>query len=222
MLGRFVGEPKFGTINRQPRYHAAVGIIHAEDLNRPERGFGYKIDGPLDMRMDRTRGKPAHELIAGADAETLASWLKDYGDEPHAQRIAEAMARQRPIRTRELANLVLTANHMDPRRFRQSSALDKHPAARVFQALRMVVNREPENLDALLRALPYVLNPGGRVAILTFHSGEEKRVRDAMESALNSGQLARADLTGQAPTRAEVYGNPRARSARLFTATRGE
>lgn len=194
--------------------------VSSMQLDRPERGFGYKIDGPLDMRMDRSRGKPAHEVIAATDAETLAGWLRDYGDEPHAQRIAEAMVKQRPVRTRELANLVLLANNMDPRRFRQSSARDKHPAARVFQALRMVVNREAENLDALLRVLPYVLNPGGRVAILAFHSGEEKRVRAALETALAAGLFERADLTGQAPSREEVYGNPRARSARLFTAKR--
>lgn len=194
--------------------------VSSMQLDRPERGFGYKMDGPLDMRMDQSRGKPASELIASTDAETLAGWLRDYGDEPHAERIAEAMAKQKPVRTRELANLVLLANHMDPRRFRQSSARDKHPAARVFQALRMVVNREAENLDALLRALPYALNPGGRAAILTFHSGEERRVRAAFEAAATAGQLVSENLEGAKPSREEVYGNPRSRSARLFTAKR--
>jgi 16S rRNA (cytosine1402-N4)-methyltransferase len=194
--------------------------VSSMQLDRPERGFGFKHDGPLDMRMDRSRGKTAAELLAGADAQTIAGWLRDYGDEPRADAIADAVVRARPEGTRELAEIVLRAHGLDPRRFRKTNARAKHPAARVFQALRMVVNREAENLDALLRALPYVLNPGGRAAILTFHSGEETRVRRALEAAQAAGLLGHTDLAGLTPSRAEVHDNPRARSARLFTATR--
>jgi 16S rRNA (cytosine1402-N4)-methyltransferase len=115
---------------------------------------------------------------------------------------------------------VLRAHNLDPSKYRKRSAIDQHPAARVFQALRIAVNRETENLDQLLRTLPWILNPGGRIALITFHSGEERRVREALRQAAEGGKFTEADLTGRRPSATEVRENPRSRSARLFTATR--
>lgn len=192
--------------------------LSSMQLDRPERGFGFKVAGPLDMRMDTTRGITAARLIADTDEEALAALLGELGDEPRADEIAAAMKRELPQNTRDLKRLVLRAHGFDPSRYRKRGARDQHPAARVFQALRMAVNRETANLEHLLRTLPYVLNPGGRAAIITFHSGEERRVREGLTQAAQQGLFAAVDADGQRPTREEIHANPRARSARLFTA----
>lgn len=194
--------------------------VSSMQLDRPERGFGFKNDGPLDMRMDQTRGKDAAALIRETDAETLAEWLRDYGDEPEAEKVAAAIKTRQPATTRELSDAILRAKGIDPGKLRRRSARDHHPAARAFQALRMAVNREAANLDQLLRVLPYLLNAGGRAAIITFHSGEERRVRAAFEQGRSEGLYTTIDTTGVTAGREEVYNNPRARSARLFTAVR--
>jgi 16S rRNA (cytosine1402-N4)-methyltransferase len=153
-----------------------------------------------------------------ADEAALAKVLHEFGDEQLAERIAAALKREPPTTTRELSATVLRAYGYVDGSYRKRGARDQHPAARVFQALRVAVNHEMETLEQLLRTLPYVLNPGGRAAILTFHSGEERRVRDAFKAALDAGQFSSADLEGVKPARDEIYANPRARSARLFVA----
>ena len=192
--------------------------LSSMQLDDPKRGFGFKNDGPLDMRMDPARGIPASLLIAQTDEEKLAKILHDFGDEQLAERIAAALKRDLPKTTFELSTVVLRAYGFADGSYRKRGARDQHPAARVFQALRVAVNRENENLDQLLRTLPYILNPGGRAAVITFHSGEERRVRESFKAGLDAGLYADADLEGVAPSRDEVYANPRARSARLFTA----
>ncbi len=194
--------------------------LSSMQLDHPQRGFGFKHDGPLDMRMDRTRGRTAAELIAQTSALELAEILRDYGDARDADTLAEALKTAAPQTTGELASVVLHHEGIDASRYRKRNARDRHPAAAVFQALRMAVNREPANLEHLLRLLPQVLKPGGRAAIITFHSGEERKVRESLTSGLKAGVYAQAELTGKAPTSAEVYNNPRARSARLFWAVR--
>ncbi len=194
--------------------------LSSMQLDRPERGFGFKRDGPLDMRMDATRGRTASQLIADTDETTLAGWLKDFGDEPRPLEVAQAIKAAAPATTRELADCVLRAKGIEPSALRRRTARDKHPAAQVFMALRMATNREPENLDQLLRTLPWLLVPGGRVAILTFHSGEERRVQTAFAAHLAAGLFSSCDVVGTTPGREEIYGNPRARSARLFSAVR--
>lgn len=193
--------------------------VSSMQLDRPERGFSFKHDGPLDMRMDRSRGKTAAQVLREATETELAEVLRDYGEEPHAQKIAAAIKADPPKTGRELTTLILRTKGLAPRH-RQKSPGDTHPAARVFQALRMVVNRERENLDALLRNLPYVLNEGGRAAIITFHSGEEKRVREALSAGLAGGLYEKGDTEGVTPSRDEIFNNPRARSARLFCVRR--
>lgn len=190
--------------------------LSSMQLDDPARGFGFKHDGPLDMRMDASRGVTAAQLIADTDEETLAELLHDYADEPRAEEIAAALKRELPTRTKELERCVLQVHGLT--RFKKRGARDRHPAAAVFQALRMAVNREPANLEHLLRSLPYLLNPGGRAAIITFHSGEERRVREAFSAGLQQSLFSSADTDGVRPTREEVHANPRARSARLFTA----
>lgn len=198
--------------------------VSSMQLDRPERGFSFKHEGPLDMRMDRSRGQTAAEMLAAADEETLVRWLSDFGDEPRAAAVARAIVQARALRplatSRDLAEVVMRALGVNPRRYKRRGPADTHPAARTFQALRMAVNRELENLEQFLRDLPWVLNASGRAAIITFHSGEERRVRAALQAGLEAGHFSEAELAGQAPQSREVFDNPRARSARLFWAQR--
>jgi 16S rRNA (cytosine1402-N4)-methyltransferase len=193
--------------------------ISSMQLDDPARGFAFKRDGALDMRMDQTRGRTAAELIRQIDEQTLAEMLRDC-DEPYADKLAAMIKHEQPQTTHALAQLTLRAHGLDATKYRKRRAADQHPAARVFQALRIAVNRETENLDQLLRTLPYILNPGGRAALITFHSGEERRVREALQHGQTQGHYQPTDTTGQRPTREEIHNNPRARSARLFTAVR--
>ncbi len=192
--------------------------LSSMQLDDPARGFGFKHDGPLDMRMDASRGVTAAQLIADTDEEALAELLRDYADETRAEQIAAALKRELPKRTKELELCVLQVHGLT--RFKKRGARDRHPAAAVFQALRMAVNREPANLEHLLRSLPWLLNSGGRAAVITFHSGEERRVREAFNAGVQQGLFSSAETAGIRPSREEVHANPRARSARLFTARR--
>ncbi len=191
--------------------------VSSMQLDQPSRGFAFKHDGPLDMRMDDTRGRTALEFIHATEESALAELLRDFADEPKAEALAHVLKRETPRTTHALAGLVLRVHGLDPDTYRKENARDKHPAARVFQALRMAVNREAANLAELLRVLPASMNPGGRVAILTFHSGEERKVRDTFKDLVASGVFATAELTGMRAGKVEIYNNPRARSARLFT-----
>ncbi len=205
----------------------AVDVVLADlgmssmQLDDAERGFSYRRDGPLDMRMDRTRGRSAAQLLATLPQAELAAALRELGDEPDAERIAAAVvvARgRRPLeRTGELAELILEATQAG-RPWRLRPAADKwqtHPAARTFQALRILVNREVGNLQALLRTLPACLRPGGRVAIISFHSGEDRLVKAAFREGVRASVYAAAADEPVRPTFAERSANPRARSAKL-------
>ncbi|MBI4422405.1 MAG: 16S rRNA (cytosine(1402)-N(4))-methyltransferase RsmH [Elusimicrobia bacterium] len=196
--------------------------VSSMQLDRPERGMSFKNDGPLDMRMDRSRGPTAAEWLAGASEREVADALSRFGDEPDAGRIAAALAaRGRPPRTTgELAAVVAAAKGLGPGRFLKRDAFAAHPAARTFQALRIVVNAERESLERLLADLPELLAPGGRAALLTFHSGEERAVAAALRAQTERG-LWRAPLpAARRPSPEEVRLNPRARSARLWRAVR--
>ncbi len=193
--------------------------VSSMQLDRPERGFAFKFDGPLDMRMDASRGKTAAEFLRDADETALAEILRDFGDEPQAAAVAAAIKADSPRTTGELVALVLRAKGLAAGRPRRRSAHDAHPAARVFQALRMAVNREAANLEHLLRILAHVLNFGGRAAIITFHSGEDRRVESALVRGREQGLFA--SIGGPlAPSREEIRANPRARSAKLRWAAR--
>lgn len=195
--------------------------VSSMQLDDVQRGFSYRRDGPLDMRMDATRGRSAAEVLATIAEPELAEALRTYGDEEDAARIAAAIVRARheqPLeRTQQLAQLIVRTLqggatwrlHPAPGQWKT------HPAARTFQALRILVNRELANLHALLRVLPACLRPGGRVALISFHSGEDRLVKTALRDGLRVGTYR---AIAEEPVRAsfdERRDNPRARSAKL-------
>lgn len=193
-----------------------------------ERGFSYSRDGPLDMRMDRTRGRSAAELLNTLSADEIARALHELGDEPEAERIARAIVLVRdrePLeRTTQLAQLILDTVQ-GGKSWRLRPARDRwqtHPAARTFQALRILVNRELANLEQLLRMLPTCLRAGGRVAIISFHSGEDRLVKAAFRDGIRMGVYSEASPDPIRATFEERIANPRSRSAKLRWARRVE
>jgi 16S rRNA (cytosine1402-N4)-methyltransferase len=184
-------------------------------------------DGPLDMRMDRTRGRTAAELLATLPAEELAACFRDLGDEPRADDIAAAIVEQRrtkPVeRTKELRELIDRAAPVRVDRTPGAPPERKQllgPATRVFQALRILVNRELANLTHLLRVLPFALKPGGVAAVISFHSGEDRLVKAAFRDGLRAGIYAAVSGDAVRPTFEERTANPRSRSAKLRWARR--
>ncbi|HEV2839940.1 MAG TPA: 16S rRNA (cytosine(1402)-N(4))-methyltransferase RsmH [Chthoniobacterales bacterium] len=183
--------------------------VSSMQLDNPARGFSAKHAGPLDMRMNPRRGQPASDFLQGIDADSLAALLAENADEPNARELASALAGKAFPTTTTLAVAVRAAlPHLDKDR----SAL---AIRRVFQALRIAVNDEFSALDALLRNLPACLNPGGRVAILTFHSGEDRRVKKSFEAGLHTGAYEEISREVIRPAAAERHSNPRSVSAKL-------
>lgn len=197
--------------------------VSSMQLDDPDRGFSYKYDGPLDMRMDRRQPVTAADLLARLPVEELAEALAVFGDEPDAGPIAEAIVaargRRALNRTAELARLVCGVKRIDSRH-RQTAAGSLHPAARVFQAIRILVNKELEGLAQLLRDAPWCLAPGGRIGIIAFHSGEEQLVSRAFEEGAAQSLYASVAHDPIRPSRDEINGNPRAASARFRWAVR--
>lgn len=192
-----------------------------------ERGFSYVRDGPLDMRMDRSRGRPASQLLMTIPEAELAKALQEFGDEPEAERIAAAIVGSRsggPLeRTGDLVRVIreTTDGGETPWKLHPSAGRwNLHPAARTFQALRILVNRELANLTQLLRVLPDLLRPGGRAAIISFHSGEDRLVKAAFREGLRSGIYCAASPEPVRASEAEKAANPRSRSAKLRWAER--
>lgn len=195
-----------------------------------ERGFSYMRDGPLDMRMDRNRGKTAAELLATISETDLSTALAEIGDEENAELIAHAIVQRRStspiLRTTELSQLIgdaigLPVSREQGRRLRtKKREWATHPAARTFQVLRILVNRELANLDHLLRILPTVLRPGGRAAVISFHSGEDRRVKQAFKQGLALGHYTSMADEPIRPGFSEQQNNPRSRSAKLRWAKR--
>ncbi len=199
--------------------------VSSMQIDRPDRGFSFKTDGPLDMRMDRSKGHTAAEWLVSVDETELVRVLRVHGDEPAARDIAAAIVARRDAgpriaTTRDLAGVVLRAQGIDPRRFRQETAFQRHPAARTFQALRIVVNHEDESLAQLLRDLPWLLLPGGRAALIAFHSGEDTRIAESLSKGLAAGLYAAISETPALASAEERRRNPRSRSARLRWAVR--
>jgi 16S rRNA (cytosine1402-N4)-methyltransferase len=193
--------------------------VSSMQIDDPARGFSFKVDGPLDMRMNPQRGLSAARWIERASEETLTALFED-ADEPQARQIAAALVGERNhhgpfTSTRALAAAVRRA--MEP----QVDAADGDLAVRrVFQAIRIAVNDEFGALDALLRQLPDCLRPGGRAAFLTFHSGEDRRVKKAFQEGERAGLYTRTPGAIIRPSPAEQRSNPRARSAKLRWAHR--
>jgi 16S rRNA (cytosine1402-N4)-methyltransferase len=186
-----------------------LGISSAQ-LDDPDRGFSFQADGPLDMRMDRSHGETAADVVNRLGEPDLADLIYRYGEEPGSRRIAKAIAtarRKGRIRTTgELADIV--------RRAAPRPKPGLHPATRTFQAIRIRVNRELEGLGDTLAAIARCLAPGGRLAVIAFHSLEDREVKEAFRGLEPEGflRLTRKPLR---PTEAEVRRNPRSRSARL-------
>jgi 16S rRNA (cytosine1402-N4)-methyltransferase len=183
--------------------------VSSMQLDDPARGFSVKSDGPLDMRMNPQRGFPTSALLEKTSPDALAKLLQENADEPRADELADALAGKKIITTTSLATAIRAAL---PRLGKDESDLT---VRRVFQALRIAVNDEFSALDMLLRHLPACLNPGGRVAILTFHSGEDRRVKKAFEAGLRDGLYADIAHEVIRPTPAERRDNPRSSSAKL-------
>ena len=183
--------------------------VSSMQIDDPARGFSMKHEGPLDMRMNPQRGVPASTLLEKVSATELAELLVDNSDEPHVQLLAPALAGRHFATTSALADAVRRAL---PRVKPEDVELS---VRRVFQALRIAVNDEFGALDAFLRNLPFCLNSGGRVAILTFHSGEDRRVKKAFAVGLRDGVYSDIAQDVIRPTAAERNANPRSTSAKL-------
>src|SRR5689334_18420578 len=187
-----------------------VSSPHIDDARR---GFSYRRPGPLDMRMDPGRGKTAAELLDRMTEEELAQAILELGDEEDADRIAALIVRRRPIRTtQQLMELVCEARDFTVQR---AAGAKLHPAARTFQAVRMLVNREIPNLERLLAILPQTLKPGGTAAIISFHSGEDRIVKKAFLEGLRGGVYAAISDEAIIATEEERLSNSRSRSAKL-------
>ena len=189
--------------------------VSSMQLDDPIRGFTFKTEGPLDLRLNPERGQPASKLLRSLSEKTLEEILRDHSDETHAQAIAKAVfqSREEMATTTDLAEAVRKALG------RVSPDMDESDVTRsirrTFQAFRIEVNDEFSALEQFLRNMPVCLKPQGRVAILTFHSGEDNRVMRFFEAGLEAGVYA---LIGRDPikaTREECYDNPRAKSAIL-------
>lgn len=194
-------------------------------VDDPARGFSYARDGDLDMRMDRSRGKTAAQLLATIGKDELVHHLRQLGDEPHADEIADAIIAERAqatiTTTRQLARIIQEATKQKTWQLHPSRGQwNLHPAARTFQTLRILVNRELANVEHLLRLIPACLKPGGTAAIISFHSGEDRLVKNAFRSGKEAGIFV--EIAGE-PMRAsfaERTANPRSRSAKLRWARR--
>jgi 16S rRNA (cytosine1402-N4)-methyltransferase len=188
--------------------------VSSMQLDTPDRGFSFRTPGPLDMRMNPNRGQPASALLLALEPAALASLLVENGDEPHAVVLADALAGRSLGQTSDLATAVRSAlAHVGVEAREQS-------VRRVFQALRIAVNEEFTALDTLLRQLPQCMNPGGRVTIVAFHSGEDRRVKKAFQAGLRAGLYAAIAEHVVRPTAEECRANPRASAAKLRWARR--
>ena len=222
-----------------PKALAGLGIAAADlvladlgvssmQLDDPARGFSWKHDAPLDLRMNPERGQPAGVLLSRLKAGEIEGLLKKYGDEPEARRIAEALVRTidahrtagsiHSLRTSDITRAVELA--YEGRRERDKREQLTPSLQRTFQALRILVNEELTALDVFLRNLPSVLAPGGRVAILAFHSGEDRRVKKAFAAGVKAGVFSAAAPGVIRASADELRANPRSASAKLRWAVR--
>jgi 16S rRNA (cytosine1402-N4)-methyltransferase len=183
--------------------------VSSMQIDTPSRGFSVKIPGPLDMRMNPAKGVSAAQFLARISASDLATLLRENADEPRAESLAVQLAGKNFALTTDLADAIRAALPKLP-----ETEQDKC-IRRVFQAVRIAVNDEFSVLDSLLRHLPECLAPGGRVAILTFHSGEDRRVKKALEAARHEGRYSAISEDVLRASPEETRANPRATSAKL-------
>ncbi len=216
-----------------PRLLASLGLRGADciladlgcssmQLDNPARGFSFKEEGPLDLRMNPNHGRPAAAWLAEASEDELSRAFEEDADEPRARLIAQALVAARcraPINsTSQLVRIIEDALKGGPRAGRDAQS--KGAVQRVFQALRIEVNDEFSSLETFLRFLPDCLVPGGRVAILAFHSGEDRRAKKAFQEGFRAGIYAQVAREVIRPSPEEIRANPRSASAKLRWAIR--
>jgi len=194
---------------------ADLGVSSLQ-FSDPARGFSFQAEGPLDMRMNPQSELTAEQVVNQFDERELADLIYEFGEERRSRRIARAIVRSRPIRTTaQLAAVVSAAARPMNKAERRI-----HPATLTFQALRIFVNRELDDLRQLLEAAPQLLKPGGRLVLISFHSLEDRIAKDAMREGARLGQYKLLTKKPVTPSEEEIASNPRSRSAKLRAAER--
>ena len=194
---------------------ADLGVSSLQ-LENAARGFSFQAEGPLDMRMNTQSGRTAEQVVNHIDERELADVIYEFGEERRSRRIARAIVRSRPIRTTaKLAEIVSAAARPMNQAERRI-----HPATRTFQALRIFVNRELDDLRELMRVAPQVLKPGGRLVVISFHSLEDRIVKDAMREGAKQGHYELLVKKPVTATEEEIDRNARSRSAKMRAAKR--
>ena len=206
------------TANGEPRtlYDGILADLGVSSLQLEDaaRGFSFQAEGPLDMRMNPMSGETAEQVVNHLDERELADVIYEFGEERRSRRIARAIVRSRPIHTTSQLVDVISAAARPMKHERI------HPATRTFQALRIYVNRELDDLKALLEATPRVLKPGGRLVVISFHSLEDRIVKDALRDGAKQGMFRLLTKKPVTATEEEIDRNPRSRSAKLRAAER--
>ena len=192
---------------------ADLGVSSLQ-LSDPARGFSFQAEGPLDMRMNPMSGETAEQVVNHIDERELADVIYEFGEERRSRRIARAIVRSRPIHTtKQLVEVVSAAARSMKWKHERI-----HPATRTFQALRIFVNRELDDLKALLEAAPRVLKPGGRLVVISFHSLEDRIVKDAMREGAKDKHFRLLTKKPVVASEDEIDRNPRSRSAKMRAA----
>jgi 16S rRNA (cytosine1402-N4)-methyltransferase len=195
---------------------ADLGVSSLQ-FDDPLRGFSFQAEGPLDMRMNPQAELTAEQVVNHLDERRLADVIYEFGEERRSRRIARAIVRSRPIHTTaQLADVISAA----ARPMKQAGFERIHPATRTFQALRIFVNRELDDLRALVHRAPQILVPGGRLVIISFHSLEDRIVKDALREGMKQGVYRVLTKKPVTPGEDEIDRNPRSRSAKLRAAER--
>lgn len=221
----------FANVDRVAEQYGSFDFLLADlgvssmQIDNPERGFSYKQEGPLDLRLNPQNGEPASERLQKMNREEIEGMLIDNSDEPYAAEIARAIAGklrkgQKIDTTTKLAELIRETLAFLPEKERKEAV--KKSCARVFQALRIDVNSEFEVLEAFLTKLPSCMAPGGRIAILTFHSGEDRLVKRAFKEGKKAGIYSEVAEDVIRPSSEECVKNPRAKSTKMRWAVRAE
>lgn len=221
----------FANVDRVAEQYGSFDFLLADlgvssmQIDNPERGFSYKQEGPLDLRLNPQNGEPASERLQKMNREEIEGMLIDNSDEPYAAEIARAIAGklrkgQKIDTTTKLAELIGETLDFLPEKERKEAV--KKSCARVFQALRIDVNSEFEVLEAFLTKLPSCMAPGGRIAILTFHSGEDRLVKRAFKEGKKAGIYSEVAEDVIRPSSEECVKNPRAKSTKMRWAVLAE
>lgn len=197
--------------------------VSSMQIDNPDRGMSYKHEGPLDMRMNSHLKRTGADLLNTLSEEELSNAFWELSDEPHHRLIAQMIVGQRAVQpiteTAQLVRIIFNANGLTPKTWQQQNRAAKfgslHPAARTFQALRILVNDELGVLRELLKMAQYCLRPGGRIGIISFHSGEDRLVKQSFREGVRTGLYASAAKNPLVPRTKEIMSNPRCASAKF-------